>query len=77
MASAVQIDPLNIERIVRRILGSQGAISRQRRINIAWASITKSDIEVGELVANANDNSLVKRTDNNLFRYDNAATRTI
>ena len=77
MAGTVRVDPLDIERIVRRILGSQGAITRPRRINVAWGSIAKTDIEVGELVANAADNSLVKRTDNNVYRYDYAATRTI
>ena len=77
MAGTVRVDPLDIERIVRQVLGSQGAILRARRINKAWGSITKSDIEVGELMTNAADNSLVKRTDNNIYRYDFAATRAI
>lgn len=49
-----------------------------RRIDVVFASITRSDILPGELLFNDNDNSLVYRlgTDT-IFKWSNDATATI
>ncbi len=49
-----------------------------RRIDIAWASIAEADVRLGELVFNIVDNTFVYRNkDNEIKRFDAAATRTI
>ncbi len=58
--------------------------ARQRAIfpriidGVPWASVSKEDLHVGELVFLTSDASLVFRKDNtNIYRYDDAATRAI
>jgi len=58
----------------------QGRVVGQfpRVINIAWASITDTDLQPGELVFDAIGNALVYRLGRDtIFRFDNVASRTI
>lgn len=49
-----------------------------RVISVVWASIDREDLQPGELVFNANDTTLIYRFGHDkIFRFDDAATRTI
>jgi hypothetical protein len=79
MSGGTKEDVLNIRRLFRDppLPVSRGATFRPRAITKAWLSITATDIQVGELLYNRNDDSLVYRKDNNIFRFDSVATRAI
>ncbi|OGR89985.1 MAG: hypothetical protein A2V88_12325 [Elusimicrobia bacterium RBG_16_66_12] len=49
-----------------------------RALNVAWASITDTDLQPGELVFDQTGNALVYRMGRDtIFRFDNVASRTI
>jgi len=50
---------------------------RPRAINVVWASIADGDLLPGELAYNDNDNSIVVREGNNIYRYLSDTTRAI
>ena len=48
-----------------------------RRISVAWLSIVTANVVPGELIFNENDSSLVYRHGSTIYRFDNAASRSI
>jgi hypothetical protein len=77
MAREDVLDSIMRERDPRPpVVGRPGTY--MRTINQSWASITDSTLLPGELVYNADDDSLVYRAGHDtIFRFDNAETRTI
>ncbi len=77
MAKVDDLDvPTSVAERQRRAKPIAGVFPRQ--INVAWTSITANTLQPGELVYNRSDGSLVIREDHDtIFRFDNAATRTI
>lgn len=49
-----------------------------RVVDVVWGSIDRDDLQPGELVFNIQDTTLVYRFGHDkIFRFDDAATRTI